>query len=440
MPKRLKCARPIRGLRDPLHASKLSSRAGGSRPRIGPGRTTCAPSAPCRGRPPAATSRVMPLRAVLFDVDFTLAKPGPDLGPEGYRRLGARFGLELDPARYEEARDARSSTLERHPGARPRRGDLVRASRSGSSAGMGGDGRSAYDVRGRDDARLGARTRTSSSTTTSLPALAELRAARASSSGSSRTRPRRRRVRRPPRARRRRGDQLVRTTARRSRTPRSSARCSTCSASSRPRLRWSATRSRTTSKAPRDRDARAPARPRGPLPGRRAADRRSARPSGRARALQAYAAARYNLNVPAWLIWADRRGPRSRSARSCTPGLFFLGPVALAAVACRGRRGHRRRRLASVGRLLAGSAGLAGVPPADRAAHLHMPARTRTGTAALVGAKALVLAAGRRQRRPRARSAARSGRRARSSTDEVFEPGTQVEVAKIEGATALVYE
>ena len=40
---------------------------------------------------------------MIFDVDFTLAKPGPDLGPEGYQRLGQRFGLELDPARYGEA-------------------------------------------------------------------------------------------------------------------------------------------------------------------------------------------------------------------------------------------------------------------------------------------------------------------------------------------------
>jgi HAD superfamily hydrolase (TIGR01549 family) len=55
------------------------------------------------------------LSAVLFDVDFTLAKPGPDLGPEGYRRLGERFGLELDPARYEEARVAAVADLERHP-------------------------------------------------------------------------------------------------------------------------------------------------------------------------------------------------------------------------------------------------------------------------------------------------------------------------------------
>jgi putative hydrolase of the HAD superfamily len=57
----------------------------------------------------------MPLRAILFDVDFTIAKPGPDLGPEGYRRLGKRFGLELDPGRYGEARAHAISTLERHP-------------------------------------------------------------------------------------------------------------------------------------------------------------------------------------------------------------------------------------------------------------------------------------------------------------------------------------
>ena len=55
------------------------------------------------------------LRAVLFDVDFTLVKPGPDLGPEGYRRMAARFGFDLDPSRYDEARHAALETLERHP-------------------------------------------------------------------------------------------------------------------------------------------------------------------------------------------------------------------------------------------------------------------------------------------------------------------------------------
>jgi putative hydrolase of the HAD superfamily len=57
----------------------------------------------------------MTLRAVLFDVDFTLARPGPELGPEGYRRLGERFGLTLDPARYEDARQAARESLQRHP-------------------------------------------------------------------------------------------------------------------------------------------------------------------------------------------------------------------------------------------------------------------------------------------------------------------------------------
>jgi len=55
------------------------------------------------------------LRAVVFDVDFTLARPGPDLGPDGYRVLGRRHGLDLDPARYEEARAAAFAEVKRHP-------------------------------------------------------------------------------------------------------------------------------------------------------------------------------------------------------------------------------------------------------------------------------------------------------------------------------------
>jgi len=55
------------------------------------------------------------LKAVLFDVDFTLARPGPELGPEGYVRAGERHGLGLDAARYVEARDAALVDLRRHP-------------------------------------------------------------------------------------------------------------------------------------------------------------------------------------------------------------------------------------------------------------------------------------------------------------------------------------
>jgi putative hydrolase of the HAD superfamily len=57
----------------------------------------------------------MSLRAVVFDVDFTIALPGPDLGPEGYRRAGERHGLVLDAARYEQARAEAFAALKRHP-------------------------------------------------------------------------------------------------------------------------------------------------------------------------------------------------------------------------------------------------------------------------------------------------------------------------------------
>jgi HAD superfamily hydrolase (TIGR01549 family) len=55
------------------------------------------------------------LQAVLFDVDFTLARPGPELGPEAYRRAGERYGLALDPKLYEEARLRALEGLQKHP-------------------------------------------------------------------------------------------------------------------------------------------------------------------------------------------------------------------------------------------------------------------------------------------------------------------------------------
>ena len=56
----------------------------------------------------------VPLKAVLFDLDFTLARPGPGLGPEGYLRIGRRFGVELEVSRHDEARAAALETLEKH--------------------------------------------------------------------------------------------------------------------------------------------------------------------------------------------------------------------------------------------------------------------------------------------------------------------------------------
>jgi membrane protein implicated in regulation of membrane protease activity len=142
--------------------------------------------------------------------------------------------------------------------------------------------------------------------------------------------------------------------------------------------------------------------------------------------------------VPAWLIWAIAAVLLS-VGEIVTPGLFFLGPVALAAVAA------GVVALVGVGVALqlvvfiAGSvASLVVLRPIARR-HLHMPPALRTGTAALEGAKALVLqrvdANGGRVRIGGEEWSARA-----YMEDQVFEPGTRVEVVKIEGATALVYQ
>ena len=46
----------------------------------------------------------MKIEAVIFDVDFTNVKPGPDFGPEGYARLGERFGSCSTRAQRRRAR------------------------------------------------------------------------------------------------------------------------------------------------------------------------------------------------------------------------------------------------------------------------------------------------------------------------------------------------
>jgi putative hydrolase of the HAD superfamily len=42
-------------------------------------------------------------RAVFFDVDFTLIYPGPMFRGEGYHAFCARYGIEVDPSRFEAA-------------------------------------------------------------------------------------------------------------------------------------------------------------------------------------------------------------------------------------------------------------------------------------------------------------------------------------------------
>src|SRR5262249_27932552 len=215
---------------------------------------------------------------------------------------------------------------------------------------------------------------------------------------------------------------------------RSSGRFSTDSRSCRSRRRWSATRPTTTSPAPAPSACR---------PGSSTA--RVASPTLRiGSTISAHSPLRSawcenrHRKMPDWVIWVIVAVGLALGELA-TPGLFFLGPVALAAIpaaiaAALGADAWIQVLVFIVGSL----ASLAVLRPIARA-HLRMPALARTGTAALVGARATVLqrvdAEGGRVRIGGEEGSARA-----YMEDQVLEPGTRVEVAKIEGATALVYE
>ncbi|HEV8602060.1 MAG TPA: NfeD family protein [Gaiellaceae bacterium] len=142
--------------------------------------------------------------------------------------------------------------------------------------------------------------------------------------------------------------------------------------------------------------------------------------------------------MPDWFVWTIVAVALA-VGEIFTPGLFFLGPVALAALLA------AILALAGIGvafqmiAFIAGSiASLALLRPIARR-HIHMPAMLRTGTAALVGSKAIVL-----QRVDVDGGRVRIGGEEWSARayveDQVLEPGARVEVVKIEGATALVYQ
>jgi putative hydrolase of the HAD superfamily len=51
-------------------------------------------------------------RAVLFDVDFTLIYPGPTFRGEGYQAFCARYGMAVDPAKFEQGVTSAAPLLE----------------------------------------------------------------------------------------------------------------------------------------------------------------------------------------------------------------------------------------------------------------------------------------------------------------------------------------
>jgi len=142
--------------------------------------------------------------------------------------------------------------------------------------------------------------------------------------------------------------------------------------------------------------------------------------------------------VPGWLAWCIA-AVLLAVGELFTPGLFFLGPVALAAVASAVVASLGAAAWIQLVVFVAGSAASLGLLRPIARAHLRMPAAIRTGVAALEGAHALVL-----QRVDQNGGRVRIGGEEWSARafmpDQVMEPGAQVEVVKIEGATALVYQ
>ena len=141
--------------------------------------------------------------------------------------------------------------------------------------------------------------------------------------------------------------------------------------------------------------------------------------------------------MPDWVVWVILAAALA-IGEVLTLG-FLLGMFALAAVVA--------GVVAAVGGglvlqlvvfIVASLASLALIRPIAKQ-HLRTPANIRTGTAALVGSKALVT-----ERVDDLGGQVKIGGEVWSARafmeGQVMEPGTRVEVAKIEGATALVYE
>jgi membrane protein implicated in regulation of membrane protease activity len=141
--------------------------------------------------------------------------------------------------------------------------------------------------------------------------------------------------------------------------------------------------------------------------------------------------------MPAWVVWAVV-AVLLAVGEIFTPGLFFLGPIALAALAS--------TVVAALGGAIwlqivvfgVGSFAAVGLLRPIARRHLTMPHAIRTGAAALEGAKAIVLqpvnSRGGRVKIGGEEWSARS-----YMPGEEFEVGTEVEVVQIQGATALVY-
>ena len=145
----------------------------------------------------------------------------------------------------------------------------------------------------------------------------------------------------------------------------------------------------------------------------------------------------YDRSVPEWVFWV-LLAVLLAAGEIATTG-FILGPIALAAVlagvVALGGAGIALQVAVFIGGAVASVVFLR--PIAAR--HMKTPPAIRTGTAALTGARATVL-----ERVDDQGGRVKIGGEVWSARaymeGQVYEPGVRVEVAKIEGATALVYE
>jgi membrane protein implicated in regulation of membrane protease activity len=118
---------------------------------------------------------------------------------------------------------------------------------------------------------------------------------------------------------------------------------------------------------------------------------------------------------------------------------FFLAPVALAALIAGGVAAAGAAVEAQVGVFVVVSAASLGIVRPIARRHMRTPAALRSGTAALVGRRAVVV-----ERVDADHGQVKIGGEVWTARpydeSDVFEPGTRVDVMKIEGATALVAE
>jgi membrane protein implicated in regulation of membrane protease activity len=139
-----------------------------------------------------------------------------------------------------------------------------------------------------------------------------------------------------------------------------------------------------------------------------------------------------------WLVWVVVAVALA-IGEVLTPGLFWLGPVALAAAAAALAALLGAGTVGSFAVFIVGSLLSLGLLRPIARRHVRLPALSRTGTDALVGRKAVVTrqvdAHGGRVRIGGEEWTARA-----YLDDQVFAEGASVAVIQIEGATALVAE